>query len=451
MHAGLKRWVVGLMAVTGLVAGAADKPAWMTPDPAAMAKWQDMRFGMFIHWGPVSLTGHEIGWSRGKQTPVEVYDNLYKQFNPTNFNADEWASIAKAAGMKYVVLTTKHHDGFCLFETKETDYNIMNSPFKRDVTRELAVACRKQGIAFGAYYSVCDWHHPDFPLTSPGGGIKREKSDLDSYNRYLLAQIKELITQCGPLVTIWNDVPQMFKGRGEKTIEMVRSLQPDILINDRTGDGGDYSTPEQKIGGFDMGRPWESCMTISAHNAWAWGGAGDGVKSQEACLKMLINGAGGNGNVLLNVGPRPDGLIDPEQVARLKEIGAWLEKNGESIYGTRGGPFMPGKSYVSTRRGNTVYVHIMNWPTDVLVLPALPAKVVSSSTLAGGPAQVDQGEGELRIRVAAAERQPIDTIVKLELDGKATDIAPLAPLKDQIQPERASTKPVKKSAKKSTP
>ena len=130
-----------------------------------------MRFGMFIHWGPVSLTHREIGWSRGSQTPIAEYDALYKKFNPVKFNADEWASIAKAAGMKYMVLTTKHHDGFCLFATKETDFNIMNSPFGRDVTKELAEACRRQGIAFGTYYSVCDWHHPDFPLTSPGGSV----------------------------------------------------------------------------------------------------------------------------------------------------------------------------------------------------------------------------------------------------------------------------------------
>lgn len=141
---------------------AEEKPQpWLTPDPAAMKRWQDMRFGMFIHWGPVSLTGREIGWSRGAPTPVEEYDSLYKRFNPTKFNADEWVAIAKAAGMKYIVLTAKHHDGFCLWDTQFTDYNIMNSPFKRDVVKELSDACKKQEIAFGAYYSVCDWHHPD--------------------------------------------------------------------------------------------------------------------------------------------------------------------------------------------------------------------------------------------------------------------------------------------------
>ena len=403
-----------------------NQPAWMKPDPAAMKKWQDLRFGMFIHWGPVSLTAQEIGWSRGAQTPIEKYDNLYKEFNPTKFNADEWASIAKAAGMKYVVLTTKHHDGFCLFATKETDYNIMNSPFKRDVTKELADACRKQGIAFGTYYSTCDWHHPGFPLTSPGGKVKREKSDLDEYNRYLLAQIKELITNCGPLVTIWNDVPQMFKGRGTNTIKMVRELQPDITINNRTGDGGDYDTPEQRIGGFNLERPWESCMTVSAHNHWAWGGENDGVKPLSACLLMLVRGAGGDGNVLLNVGPRPDGVIDPAQAGLLKQMGDWLAKYGETIYATRGGPYKPSKNAVSTRKGNTVYIHITAWPEETLKLPPLPAKIVKSSALTGGEASVKQTETGVEISVPAASRQEIDTIVALELDKPAIELAPIA-------------------------
>lgn len=406
-----------------VVAETTDK--FPAPQPEAVKRWQDMRFGMFIHWGPVSLTGAEIGWSRGKQTPIDKYDSLYKVFNPTNFNADEWVGIAKAAGMKYIVLTTKHHDGFCLWDTKLTDYNIMNSPFKRDVVKELAGACRKQGIAFGAYYSVCDWHHPDFPLTSPGGKVKREKFDLDAYNTYLLGQIRELITNYGPLVTIWNDVPQQFGGRGKKTIRMVRELQPDILINNRTGDGGDYDTPEQSIGGFNMARPWESCMTVSAHNHWAWGGANDGVKPFSTCLLMLIRGAGGDGNVLLNVGPRPDGMIDPEQANRLKDVGNWLQKYGESVYGTRGGPYLPTTEYVSTRKGNTIFLHVMKWTGDTLVLPALPKAVMTSTLLTGGTVKVDQAAGELRITVAEKDQQEVDTIVKIEVEGPAIDISPL--------------------------
>jgi len=412
--------------LVGLTVNAAKELPYAPPQPEAVKRWQDMRFGMFIHWGPVSITGHEIGWSRGSQTPIEEYDNLYKKFNPEKFNADEWVKVAKDAGMKYMVLTTKHHDGFCLWNTKETDYNIKNSPFKRDVVKELAEACKKQGMAFGTYYSVCDWHHPDFPLTSPGGKTKREKSDIDSYNRYLLAQIKELVTNYGPLVLIWNDVPQMFHGRGTNTINMVRALQPDILINNRTGDGGDFDTPEQKIGGFNMTRPWESCMTISAHNAWAWGGEKDGVKPLAPCLLMLIRGAGGDGNVLLNVGPRPDGMIDPEQASRLKEVGDWLQKYGESIYGTRGGPFKPAAWGVSTRKDKQIFVHVVEWPAEgPLTLPSIPAKIVSAKVLTGGTVEFKQDDKGITLSVPAANRQEIDTIVVLDLDSPAIDIAPV--------------------------
>ena len=396
--------------------------AFPPPLPEAMKNWQAQRFGMFIHWGPVSLTAKEIGWSRGAQTPIEVYDNLYKQFNPAKFNADEWVSVAKAGGMKYMVLTTKHHDGFCLWDTKLTDYNIMNSPFRRDVVKELASACKKQGIGFGTYYSVCDWHHPDFPLTSPGGSVERAKSDLDAYNRYLLGQVSELITNYGPLFTLWNDVPQHFEGRGVNTIKLARRLQPDIIINDRTGDGGDYSTPEQHIGGFNLQRPWESCMTISAHDQWAWGGTNDGVKPLAACLRMLIGAAGGDGNLLLNVGPRPDGLIDPEQTARIKEIGDWLAKYGESIYGTRGGPWKPGQWGASTRKGNRIYVHVFKWNGDTLELPAVAAGVKAAKALTGGSVQIKQTDSGITLTLAAESQAALDTLIALDLDKPAMDL-----------------------------
>jgi len=395
---------------------------WPAADPAAVDQWRSLRFGMFIHWGPVSLTGHEIGWSRGSQTPIEVYDNLYKQFNPTNFNADEWVSIAKAAGMKYIVLTTKHHDGFCLWDTKLTDYNIMHTPFHRDVVKELAAACKKQGIEFGAYYSVTDWYDQDWPVTSPAGKVKREKSDLDAYEKYLQGQISELITNYGPLITIWNDVSAMYGKRGAETIKLVRQLQPNILINNRTGDGGDYDTPEQKIGKFQLDRPWESCMTVSKHNAWAWGGANDGVKPVSACLEMIILGAGGDGNILLNVGPRPDGVIDPAQANLLKEVGDWLAKNGEAIYGTRGGPWKPTKSIASTRKDNTIYLHVMKSENGRVELPALPANIKSAALLNGGKVDFSQNDGKLSITIPSSALEPMDTIVKIEVDRPAMEI-----------------------------
>ena len=385
--------------------------------------WREARFGMFIHWGPVTLKGTEIGWSRGAQIPIAEYDNLYKSFNPTKFDAEAWVAAAKDAGMKYIVLTTKHHDGFCLWDTKLTDHNIMNSPWHRDAVKELSAACKKQGLAFGTYYSTCDWHHPDFPLTSPGGRVKRDKYDLDRYTEYLKGQVKELLTNYGPLSTIWFDVPQQFdQKRGQGVIDFVRSIQPDVLVNNRTGAKGDYDTPEQRVGGFQIDRPWETCMTIC--NQWAWK-PNDPMKPLDQCIRTLVSCAGGDGNLLFNVGPTPEGLIEERQVARLKEMGAWLKEYGESVYATRGGPIKPTAQYATTRRDNVIYLHVFTSAPDEVVLPALSKKIKSATILKGGPVTWKTEGDELRVSVPASIRQPIDTVVKLELDGPAMDIEPL--------------------------
>jgi alpha-L-fucosidase len=403
------------------LASAGPAAADQGPDPQALQNWRDMRFGMFIHWGPVSLKGTEIGWSRGAQIPIEEYDQLYKQFNPTNFNADQWVRIAKDAGMKYMVLVTKHHDGFCMWDTKQTDYNIMNSPYKHDVVKELSAACRRAGLKFGTYYSVCDWHHPAFPRGSPGGSSKKPNPDLEAYTQYVENQVAELIRGAGPLLTLWYDVPQDFdRARGERLIAHTRGLQPDILINNRTGAPGDYDTPEQTVGGFNMDRPWETCMTIC--NQWAWK-PNDPMKSLKQCLHVLVKTAGGDGNLLFNVGPTPDGIIETRQVERLREMGDWLKTRGESIYGTRGGPYKPSGSLVSTRKGNRVYVHLLNGQTEV-TLPPLEKKVTKASVLGGGKAEIREGAEGWQLSVDPAAVDEIDTVVVLELDGSAMELAP---------------------------
>jgi alpha-L-fucosidase len=406
--------------------------------------WKDARFGMFIHWGPVSLKGTEIGWSRGREIPVEEYDNLYKQFDAKNFNADDWVSVAKAAGMKYIILTTKHHDGFCLWNTRQTDFNIMNSPLKRDVVKELAEACRKQGMAFGTYYSTCDWHNPDFPLTSPGGTVVREKSDLDAYTTYLKRQVAELLINYGPLFVLWFDVPQKFDDvRGKSVIDFVHQIQPDIIINNRTGAKGDFDTPEQRVGGFQNNRPWETCMTIA--NQWAWK-PNDEVKSIEQCLQTLVRTAGGDGNLLFNVGPKPDGSIEPLQVERLKEMGQWLQKYGYSIYETRGGPFKPTDWGVSTRKGNFIYLHILKWigTTPKIVIPDLGMEIKNCRLANGGKIKLTKLEKGYTIELPAEELQPVNTIVELEFSGNVMNIEPMEINSNSLsymKPLTASTNP----------
>jgi alpha-L-fucosidase len=388
-------------------------------------EWKDARFGMFIHWGPVTLKGTEIGWSRGREVPIEEYDNLYRQFDAKNFNADDWVNVAKAAGMKYIILTTKHHDGFCLWNTRQTDFNIMNSPLKRDVVKELAEACKKQGIAFGTYYSTCDWHNPDFPLTSPGGSVERRKSDLDAYTTYLKKQVGELLLNYGPLSVLWFDVPQKFDDiRGQSIIDFAHTIQPDIIINNRTGAKGDFDTPEQRVGGFQNDRPWETCMTIATQ--WAWK-PNDELKSLEQCLQSLVRSAGGDGNLLFNVGPKPDGQIEPLQIERLKEMGQWLKKYGNAIYGTRGGPFKPADWGVSTRKGNTIFLHILKWNgnSPKITIPDFGMEIKSCSLALGGKVLLTKLDKGYSIEFSEKDLQPINTIVELELSGNAMDIKPM--------------------------
>ncbi len=341
------RFVLFLLLACGAAAFGAE-----TPKRATLESWRNDRFGLFIHWGPVSLKGTEIGWSRagerrgynrppGTEVPVEAYDKLYQEFNPGSFDAREWVAIAQAAGMKYLVFTSRHHDGFSMFDTQANDYKITSplSPFRRDVVKELADACHTAGLRFGLYYSQPNWQHPD--AFTPDRHA--------NYLAYLETQVREILTNYGRVDILW------FDGLGrtateynaEKINRMARQLQPQILINNRNGLPEDFDTPEQRVGKYQDDRPWESCITICRQ--WAWK-PNDEMKSLKECLQTLVLSVSGDGNLLFNVGPMPDGRIEPRQVARLKEMGAWLKKNGESIYGTRGGPWKPTKAVASTRK-----------------------------------------------------------------------------------------------------
>ncbi|UCC97663.1 MAG: alpha-L-fucosidase [Phycisphaerales bacterium] len=408
-----------------IAAGAAGKSRdYLNADQQDIQAWREMKFGLFIHWGPVSLKGTEIGWSRGGQRrgrrdkstgsiPVEIYDNLYKQFNPVEFDADEWVQIAKNAGMKYLVFTSKHHDGFSMFDSKLTDYKITNSPFKRDVVKELADACHKGGLKLGFYYSPVDWYHPDY-----------RTEDHARYIRFLHGQLREICSHYGTIDIVW------FDGLGgtaedwdsENLFKMIRQLQPHVIINNRAGLPADHDTPEQRIGKFQSDRPWETCMTICRQ--WAWK-PDDEMKSFAQCIRTLVNVVGGDGNFLFNVGPMPDGRIEPQQVERLREMGAWLKEYGSSIYATRGGPIKPGPWGASTYSGDMIYLHILDWPDETLRLPPIAKRIVASSVLTGGAAVVKQTQEAIEISVPKGDRHGIDAIVRLELDGPAGDIAPI--------------------------
>ncbi|MGQ9576323.1 MAG: alpha-L-fucosidase [Thermoguttaceae bacterium] len=395
--------------------------AYLNAPPEQIARWRQLKFGLFIHWGPVSLMGTEIGWSRGGprrgtggtgQIPLEVYDNLYKKFNPVKFDARQWVQIAKAAEMRYLVFTSRHHDGFTMFDSKVTDYKITSpeSPYRKDVVQQLADACHQEGLAFGLYYSQPDWHHPDY-----------RTPNHDRYLKYMHEQVRELLTNYGRVDILF------FDGLGgsaadwdaERLFKMIRTLQPDIIINNRCGLPGDYDTPEQHIGKMQTDRPWETCMTIG--NQWAWK-PNDNIKSLKDCLQTLIKCAGGDGNLLFNVGPMPDGRIEPRQADRLKEMGDWLRQYGQSIFGTRGGPFRRAGWGAATSKDNTVYLHLLDPKLDPVVLPPIDKKIVSSRVLTGGSATVKQDAEGIEISVPAADRKEIDTIVVLTLDGPAAEL-----------------------------
>jgi alpha-L-fucosidase len=421
-------------------------PAWSASDPgapaAAIERWKDLRFGLFVHWGPVSIVGTEISWSRGGErrgrhdahtgnVPVEIYDNLYRIFNPVKFAPDQWVQLAKDAGMQYLVFTCKHHDGFCNFDSRLTDYKITSprSPYGKDIVKQLADACHRAGMPWGVYYSQPDWRHPDY----------RNGAAHAKYIEYLHGQVRELLTDYGK-TDMW-----FFDGLGgsaadwdaPRLIRMMRQLQPDLVINDRAGIPADYDTPEQTIGSFQNIRPWETCATVG--HQWAYN-PDDVLRPIEECLRGLVCCAIGDGNLLFNAGPRPDGRFEESHAARMREMGAFLRKYGESIYGARGGPFVAPDEKMrkddeesfqmpqgrwwggSTRRQNLIYLHILRWPAETVALTAIPRRVVRHSVLTGGSASVHQSNSGIEVTVAAAHRAAVDTIIKLELDGSAGDL-----------------------------
>ena len=360
------------------------------------------------------------------ETPVGVYDNLYKSFNPTNFNAHDWVDIAKSAGMKYMVLTARHADGFLLWVSKVDGYNIGASPFHRDVCSELAEAAHKQNEKIGWYFSPMDWRDPDCRSANNDRFVKKNQAELH-----------ELLSNYGNIDVLWFDCdgrPAMWDPA--TTYPLVRGLQPQILINNRLemstqeqwvhqgrlNPDEDYYTPEQHIGAYDDRTPWETCMTLGTQ--WSWK-PDDEIKSASDVVRILAQCAGGDGNLLLDVGPMPDGRIEPRQVDVLKQVGAWLDKNGESIYGTRGGPWKPTKAIASTRTGKIIYLHILRSQSETVELPDIACKISSASLLDGGKIGFMQQNGKLTLTIPLASQDASDTVVRLKLNALAMDLPPI--------------------------
>ena len=432
--------------------GAADPTLLAQEQDQRMAWWRDARFGMFVHWGLYAIpAGAWHGktnygeWIRDSaQIPLAEYDRLQPQWNPTAFDADAWARLAKQAGMKYLVLTSKHHDGFCLYPSRFTDWDVANTPHGRDIVGELAAACRKHGIQFCTYHSIMDWHHPDYLPRRPWETTRSsEGADFRRFESYLHAQVTEIVERYRPAV-MWFDgewESTWTHRHGERLWSLCRALAPAMIVNNRVDVHrggmagfsqsqealGDFHTPEQEIPANGLpGQDWESCMTMNTH--WGWNAADTDWKSTTMLVQNLIDIASKGGNYLLNVGPRADGTFPPEAVQRLQEIGAWMATNGEAITGTTASVFDPlpwGRCTVKRDGATTkLYLHVFERPQDgVLHLPQLGSAITRAYLLQQpneelGRPMATSGPQPVAVALPAQAMDPIATVVVLEVAGE---------------------------------
>jgi alpha-L-fucosidase len=398
--------------------------------PGATQWWQEARFGMFIHFGVASLKGAELGWGRGTRLkpdttkvgpiPDAIYDNLYKEFTIEKFDAAKWVRLARETGMKYIVVITKHHDGFHMWDTEFSDYKITNAPFGRDYLKELVEAARAEGMPIGFYFAQREWYHPHY---DPRGAYPGR--DHRKYIEYQFNAVRELLTKYGKIDILWFDAAWwggMFLEEdwdSERLYRMARELQPHILINNRASIPGDFDTPEQHVGGFQTNRPWESCVTLTS----SWGHIPNSpLKTPKQVIELLVQCVTGDGNLMLNVGPLPTGEIAPKEVEVLQVVGDWMAKHGESIYGTRGGPLRNASWGGTTSRGDTVYVHVLKWPGETLRLRAIEERVVSARALTGGEVKFQQGSDGITLTLPVRDQHPLNTVIALTLDRPVSKI-----------------------------
>ena len=391
------------------------RPNQNTGDPADRARrmkwWKEARFGMFIHWGLYSVLGRHEWVMENEAIPVAEYEPLAKRFHPKPNGARDWARLAKAAGQRYMVMTTKHHEGFCNFATQTTDYNAAKQGPGRDLVREYVEAARGEGLRVGFYYSLMDWHHPDGARCATDEQARRRFVD------YIHTHIRELMTNYGKIDVLWYDVAWPLDAAGwesDKMNQMVFSLQPDIIVNNRNKLPGDFSTPEQQITAEkDTSRAWESCMTLNG--SWGYQAADTDWKPAKTVIRNLITCARQGGNYLLNIGPKPDGSIPEESVRILTETGNWLSRNGDSVYPSD--LTEPTRSnYASfTRKGNTLFMHVHNYPGEYVSITGLQTKVTAAH-LHATKQSVQFTQDPYRVRITglppmnAAPDHPIVTI-----------------------------------------
>jgi alpha-L-fucosidase len=383
-----------------------------------MKWWHDARFGMFIHWGLYSTIGRHEWVMENEGWPVADYEQHAKIFKPVPNAARAWARLAKTAGQKYMVMTTKHHEGFCNFDaSKYTNYCAPKQGPGRDLVHEYVEAARAEGMHVGFYYSLMDWHHPDGAICATDDAARQR------FVEYSHGLIRELMTNYGKIDVLWYDVDWPLNAtqwESERMNKMVFELQPDIIVNNRNGLPGDFQTPEQQITADKNGRAWESCMTLN--DSWGYQRADDDWKSPRRVVQNLITCAKDTGNYLLNIGPKADGTIPQESVTILTEVGGWLSRNGESIHGSE--PCQPSRSnYASfTRKGNTLYMHVYFWPGDYVAIAGLMAGVKSARMLATGK-EVKFEQDKFRVRFTGLPMQAPDhpvTTIAIECDGVPT-------------------------------
>jgi len=423
-----------------LVSVAVTAPAQWKYEPSHQnlqnrAWFQEARFGLFIHWGVYSVLGDGEWVMNNQKIPAKTYEKLPAFFNPTAFDAVAWVKMAKSAGMRYITITTKHHDGFAMWDSKVSDYNIVKrTPYGKDIIRQLADACRQEGLKLFFYHSQLDWHHPDyFPYGNTGNDYTGRPGNGNWYHYldYMDAQLRELLTEYGDVAGIWFDGMWDKKDadwRLEKTYRLIHDLQPGALVGSnhhRTPyEGEDFQmfekdlpghnttgfAPEQTIGAL----PRETCETIN--NSWGFHLQDNQHKDRKTLIQYLVKAAGYNANFLLNIGPMPNGQIQPEHIQRLQEMGAWLQQYGETIYGTQGGPLSARDWGVTTQKGNKVYVHVLDWNDESLLIPAWGKKIKAARLFINQkPVKFLENEYGITLRVPRDQRDDVDTVIELEL------------------------------------